>query len=52
VDRVSSMKPRRLVKSIKKAWDDIPTSTLENLVGSMKKRCMEVYRLKGLKTKP
>lgn len=40
-----------LVKAIKKAWAAIPVSTLENLVQSMKKRCMEVYRLEGLKTK-
>ncbi|KAF4131095.1 putative Tc3a, partial [Phytophthora infestans] len=40
-----------LVKAIKKAWAAIPVSTVENLVQSMKKRCMEVYRLEGLKAK-
>ncbi|OWZ20081.1 Transposase, partial [Phytophthora megakarya] len=40
-----------LVNAIKKAWEAIPLLKLKNLVASMKKRCMEVYRLEGLKTK-
>ncbi|KAG1705289.1 hypothetical protein DVH05_028532 [Phytophthora capsici] len=40
-----------LVAAIKKAWDEIPVLKLKRLVASMKKRCMEVYRLKGQKTK-
>ncbi|POM76285.1 transposable element Tc3 Transposase [Phytophthora palmivora] len=39
-----------LVNALEKAWDAIPTSTLEKLVTSMKKRCMEVYRLRDCKT--
>ncbi|KAF4138676.1 Tc3 transposase [Phytophthora infestans] len=40
-----------LVAAIKKAWDEIPLLKLKRLVASMKKRCMEVYKLEGHKTK-
>jgi len=40
-----------LTQCVLTSWDEIKEETLEKLVSSMQRRCLEVLNKKGLKTK-